>query len=541
MAMSLLFMVLSCQEVDVDSPQIGEELDDDSLSSNVVPGRYIVTLHDNATNFRRSDRYEDVQIGVRNLGHEMLSRNNISSEKLKAVYGHAITGFTLELTTEELRVLRRDSRVRRIEPDVFIPNEYNLRKTPPGQDKPKEDEGGNEEPEVQDPEPGTGGTVQNEAPKYLDRIDQRQLPLNETYIYTATGKGVNAYFPPGLIWEDYPEEFEDRVFNIDSIGIEDHRISTSTTMALVAGGRTFGSAKDLNLIGVRTYQRETDADKEIYISSLIEAYDWIVANGVRPGIVQINLVGPIENQAYYTALENLYHAGFSLFSSSGAWMENACTWSNNYKPYVFTVGMADLEDTKQSESNYGKCIDLFAPSTSWQGEPYGYQEEWGNGFTMNPNFVASGLVVGVAAKFLENKPLASPDEVYHFLRSTSTKNIVQLSNSVNNHLLFSGMTVNGAGNIDPERVNFYLDLIGSSTKLRGSNYQVYLKWNPAKHPSGEVDIYENGQKIATSYGGDPHNGGNWLYEVSGRNLPPKSYKICLSGTNKCSNEVTITF
>ncbi|TVP43537.1 MAG: hypothetical protein EA341_18040, partial [Mongoliibacter sp.] len=265
--MIALFMFFSCQDLNLEDPQAEDPISLEGNETNFVPGRYIVTLHDNAINSRRSDRYEDVQAGVRNLSQEMLTRNNIPREKLKAVYGHAITGFTLELTSDELKALRRDSRVKSIEQDIFIPDSYNLRKTPPGQEKPKEGDGEEDDSNPQDPEPGTGGTIQHDAPKYLDRIDQRQLPLNDTYSYTATGKGVNAYFPPGLIWEDYPEEFENRVFNIDSIGIQDHRISPSTNMALVAGGRTFGSAKDLNLLGVRTYHSDTEFDEAVYISS----------------------------------------------------------------------------------------------------------------------------------------------------------------------------------------------------------------------------------------------------------------------------------
>jgi len=545
-----VLMVFSCQDLNLEDRKMEDLSKLDQAMSNVVPGRYIVTLHSNTINFRLSDKYEDVQAGMRKIASDILIRYEVSPEKIQAVYGHAITGFTLELTAKEYQLLSQDDQIKSIEPDSYISESYNQRKTPPGQDKPKEEDGGGgdsgdsgTEPSDPDPsEPNPGGTIQNDAPKYLDRIDQRSLPLNGIYSYNETASGVAAYIPYGLIWTDFEHELPKvRISNINLTKEEKEENGSSTNTAIVVGGINYGPAKGIQLVGIKAFESSFEGDQGEAISNIIKVYDEILAKGKKPAVVITSIMRDNPGTAYFSALKNLYDAGYPLFVSSGAWMEDACTWASSFSPYVFTVGMARIDDTKTTYSNYGTCIDLFATSTDWGHEQDGYNEEWMPGFGMNPNFVAVGLAAGVAAKFLERNPNASPDEVYQFLRNTATKNVVKLSNSVNNHLLFSGMTMDGAGNIDPSRINHVMDLLGSSRKLPRNIHQVILEWNPITNPSGEVDVYENGKRIAKAYNGDSWNGGNWFYDVSGKNLSPRTYKICLSGTNKCSNEVVINF
>ncbi|EOZ95157.1 serine proteinase [Indibacter alkaliphilus LW1] len=532
----LIFFTFSCQDLNLEDLPLAEEADlEGSLS--YVPDRYIVTLNDQNPNLRRKGRYEDVQHEIRVLGQEILSKNGIQRERIKSVYGHALTGFAAKLSSDELRRLRADSRIKSIEQDVFVSSSFNERRIPPGQDKPKEEEPSSPEPDQPGGEdPIFGGNIQNNPPKYLDRIDQRALPLNDVFSYENTGEGVTVYIPVGSIWEQN-DGMNDRVENIFLTGNEDESSGVTTNKALTTGGFHFGSAKGVNLVGVRTY--DGCCNEELYLSAILEAHDWILANGKRPGIVLINLVGPIESPAFISSLESLYNAGFSLFSSAGAWLEDACTWASSKTPYVFTVGLANLQDESQSTSNYGDCIDLFTTTTDWSHLPDAYEETLEGRFSFNPNFVAVGVAAGVAATYLEKNPTSSPEEVYQFLRNTSTKNVVKFSNSKNNHLLYNGMSMTGAGDIDPARSNFQLDLAGSSVNYRGNNHRIELKWRPIKNASGITDIYENGKLLVSlSHGIDS---GLFYHEVSGRNLAPRKYKICLSGTSLCSNEVTVTF
>jgi hypothetical protein len=568
----MVLLVFSCQDLNLED-KLDEVAVPDNLTSNLVPGRYIVTLHSNEINFRKSDKYEDVQSSMRKIASEMLVRYNIEPEKVKAVYGHALSGFTVELTDDEYRMLRKNPKIKSIEQDSYILDSYNQmpskysnlasveqdsdvldafnqRQTPPGKDKPKDDGGGDGGTEPSDPDPtdpSDGGIIQNDAPKYLDRINQRNLPLDNIYSYNSSGTGVNVYIP-GFFIVDVPGELDGRIVNIDIIQENknyDEPNKAITEKALLVGGTTFGPAKNVTLFGLQVYREISNSPE--FISELISAYDWILANGEAPGIVVTQLVRETQNSTYFESLEKLYHAGFSLFTSAGGWAEDACTWASSYSPYVFTVGMARIDDTKGVSSNYGDCVDLFTTTTDWRTGPDNYTESWTDETIMNPNFIAGSVAAGIAAKYLEGNPNASPEEVYQFLRSTSTKNKVRFSNSVNNHLLYSGMTMEGAGIIDPNRVNYTLDLEGTNRKIRGNDYQVELKWNPIILQTGSqiepIDLFENGNLIGTFQDciGCFEHQIIYRINVSGRNLPPRTYKICLSGTNKCSNEVTLTF
>lgn len=553
----MVLMVFSCQDLNVDESKMESLSKLDRTASNFVPGRYIVTLHSNEINFRKSDKYEDVQVGMRKIANEMLIRYNIEPEKLKAVYGHALSGFTLELAEDEYRKLSKDPKIKTIELDSYILDDYNVldnynileaysqRKTPPGKDKPQDGDGGDGGTEPSDPnpsDPGDGGTIQNDAPKYLDRINQRKLPLDNIYSYNSSGMGVNVYIP-GFFIVDESGELDGRIINVDIIGDEknyDEPNRIPTLMALLVGGNTYGPAKNVTLFGLQVFKEQVNSPN--FLSEYISGLDWILANGERPGVVILVQLRDIDNPAYFSSLESLYNAGFSLFTNAGAWAEDACKWAGSYSPYVFTVGMARIDDTKQRSSNYGDCIDLFTTATDDGLGPNDYNE---NGFPSS--WVVSSVAAGVAAKFLEQNPTASPNEVYQFLRNTSTKNVVKLSNSINNHLLYSGMTMEGAGEIDPNRINYFMDLEAESTKLKGNNYEVQLRWNPlvleTRWSPEPIDIYENGNFIMGYQDGQKSSFYASVYnlQVSGRNLPPRTYKICLSGTNKCSNEVIVTF
>ncbi|EKB48230.1 S8 family serine peptidase [Cecembia lonarensis] len=545
----MVLMVFSCQDLNMDDHKIQDVSIMDEISSNIVPGKYIVTLHSNHINFRKSDNYEDVQAGMRKIANDILIRYDVNPEKIDAVYGHALTGFSLTLTDNEFQLLSQDRDIKIIEPDIYILESYNQRRIPPGQNKPKEEEEEEEkegdnpdpvDPGPTDPNPPVG-SVQNNAPKYLDRIDQRALPLNGTYTYTKSGAGVTAYIPYGLISTEFTQDLGNRFSNINLTNDSTEINGSSTNSAIVIGGTTYGPAKGVNLVGIKSLESTYNGDYAETVSNIIKVYDEILAQNKKPAVVITWLLRENPGTAYFTAIKNLYNAGYPLFVSAGAWGEDACTWASSYSPYVFIVGMARIDDTKSASSNYGSCIDLFATSTDWGHDPDGYNEEWMPGFGINPNFLAPGLAAGVAAKFLEENTGASPSEVYQFLRNTSTKNVVKFSNSLHNHLLFSGLSMEGAGQIDPNRTKFYLDLAGSSSRIRGNNYQVILEWNIVRESEYLMDVYEDGVKVTTISGGNFFRTTKFFYHVSGNNLAPRTYKICLPGTNKCSNEVVIEF
>ncbi|EOZ95160.1 peptidase S8 and S53, subtilisin, kexin, sedolisin [Indibacter alkaliphilus LW1] len=205
-----MFWSFSCQDVMMEEPQmVQEQLD--GLDSSVVPGRYIVSLHSNELNFRKSDRYEDVQESMRIYGNEVLMRSGIRDKRLHAVYGHVFQGFTVDLSREEYTALSKDPQVRSITQDRVSLNSQIMRNNNPN----KGGGGSNPDPE---PEPDPVGP----SPEwYLDRIDQRGLPLDNKFTPAADGNGVTVYlletlFDPSL------DEFEGRARIVEiSEGRED--------------------------------------------------------------------------------------------------------------------------------------------------------------------------------------------------------------------------------------------------------------------------------------------------------------------------------
>jgi len=130
--------------------------------------------------------------------------------------------------------------------------------------------------------------------------------------------------------------------------------------------------------------------------------------------------------------------------------------------------------------------------------------------------------------------MATPQQVYDFLTETSTKNKVGFSGSLHNHILFSGLNTIGAGEIDPKRVNYAFDLMATVQKAKGNTYSVNLRWSNTA--SSILDLFENGVKI-----GEVQNTESYRFEVTGKNLPTKTYKLCVPGTSQCSNNVTVYF
>jgi hypothetical protein len=525
-------LVFSCQEIQTDPPT---QLTDDlrvNEGSGLVPGMYIVTLHDNSKelngfSFRKSGSYEDMQSGMRKVAVDVVRKHQLSSENIKTVFGSALTGFTVFLSENELAELRKDPSVKSIVQDRYMVGAQSMRKTSPGK-------GGGSEPEP-DPQPEPVIPV----PWNLDRIDQRSLPLDGKYLPPNPAYTVIAYIIGSAINLNHVE-FEGRATNVDltngGVGFTNPN-PLATEIAGVIGGKKVGAAKGINLIGVVSYtQNSYGSDQEGILSEMLTGLDWIHANATKPSVVYLPASGPKDNiSAELLALINntldaLFDKGLSIFAVAGSQNEDACTWLFPSHPGVFTTGMTDKNDYIRLNSNYGSCIDVFAPGVEIltadgltnDGYRYG-----------NPVVITTAQTMGVAAMYLQTNPTASPQQVYDFLKATSTKNVVKLAKSPNNHLLFSGLNTTGAGQIDPSS-NYDFELIGSSVKVSGTTWRVNLRWTPIE--GDRLTLFVDGVE-----NGSIQNSGNFSLEVKGKTIAPKTYKLCVPGTTNCSNTVTVNF
>jgi len=291
----------------------------------------------------------------------------------------------------------------------------------------------------------------------LDRIDQRALPLNSTYTYDFTGAGVTAYIIDTGIRYSH-QEFEGRaslgldVFAADpadavlydrSGDCDGHGTHVSGTV----GGKTYGVAKQVKLVGIRVLNCAgygSDAD-------VIAGMDWVAKNATLPAVANMSLGDVIPTKTLGTngpvddAVKAIVASGVTLAVAAGNGWGNgtvgadACMFPIANVPEAITVGASTATDARTSWSNYGACIDIFAPGSAVVSATFDSDVSSGS---KSGTSMSSPHVAGAAALVLQQAPGLTPAEVRNYLVDQSTKNIVTpvtLNNghTMNSHLLYS--------------------------------------------------------------------------------------------------------
>jgi subtilisin family serine protease len=280
----------------------------------------------------------------------------------------------------------------------------------------------------------------------LDRVDQRSRTLDGLYHYTATGAGVTAYVVDTGILLGHTE-FEGRAsteFNaFPDLGDECN--GHGTHVAGTIGGKTYGVAKDVTLVSVRVFPCIGETPDSVIIWGLEQMILDHPAD--TPAVANMSFSGPI-NQALDDAVQNVIEDGISVVIAAGNGTLNdwkavdACGFSPGRVAAAMTMGATTSKDMKASFSNYGPCVDWFAPGASitsaydWQNDDPATMDAIA---TMNGTSMATPHTVGVAALYLEKHQDAVPAVVRDALYAATTKGIVKSSRSTNNHLLFSGV------------------------------------------------------------------------------------------------------
>lgn len=520
-SLMIIFFAVSCQDLNEESPNENDTKEIIASNGDLIPGKYIVVLHDTKINYRKSARYEENQASMRKIATDISVKYKVLPEKITRVYTNVLSGFAIDLEDEELQLMRKDPSIKYIEQDAYGYASFQ-KKSPPGK-SPKDP---SDPTDPVDPLTSTSSWG-------LDRIDQRSLPLDQSFSTPATGKGVTVYIMDSGILTDH-QEFQGRAFlGYDSaLGelVQDCH-GHGTHVAGIVGGATTGVARDVELVSVKvlgTLDPDLPCEGRGAYSQWIDALDWIIANAKRPAIVNMSLQGG-KSDALNTAIDDVYYAGIPVIVAAGNYRNDASLYSPASAEKAFTVGASASTDQRAGFSNFGDAVKLFAPGENILSASINSTSS----FTYNSGTsMATPYAVGVAALFLETNPTASPQQVYDFLMETSTKNKIALSGSVNNHLLFSGLNDIDAGQTDPNQGDF--ELIGTSEKFRGGEYLVNLNWSPI------VGIDTFGLYVDGVREMEVQNYGITL-KVSGGKIPPKTYQICVPGTSQCTNTVTVSF
>jgi subtilisin family serine protease len=386
-------IINDANDLSSETPSYGEM--DKKNGQSKVENSYIVVLKNNSNasgNARAAERSTGGKVGF--------------------VYNNALKGYSIQLppqaSTRALEALRNNPNVEFIEEDKEV---YAL------------------------------GTQTN-ATWGLDRIDQQSLPLDGLYNYENTAGNVTAYILDTGINYSHTDFSGRASFGFDAYGGDGTDCDGhGTHVAGTVGGDTWGVAKNVQLVAVRVL----DCNGSGTYSGVIAGIDWVTANASGPSVANMSLGGGFSS-SLNTAVKNSVEAGITYAVSAGNENTDACTKSPASTQEAITVGSTSSSDARSSFSNYGSCVDIFAPGSGITSAWIGSNSATA---TLSGTSMAAPHVAGVAALYLQTNTAASPADVYTALFNNSTKNIVTNSSTENNHLLYSVFGSDDGGGTDP--------------------------------------------------------------------------------------------
>jgi len=343
--------------------------------------RYIIRFADN-----ENDIDEDKELADNNA-------------RLKQRFSKAFNGAVADMTTVQAAVLRRSARVLWVEEDKRVATQATV-----------------------SPTPSWG----------LDRIDQRGEVPSNSYTFATNGSGVSVYVIDTGIYTSH-SAFTGRTrigfdaFGGNGLDCNGH----GTHVAGTAGGSRYGVAPAASLVSVRVL----DCTGAGSLSGVIAGIDWVINDHVSgPAVINLSL-GSGKSASLESAVDRAFNDGITVVSAAGNSNVDACTTSPaGNKPSGLTVGATTITDARASYSNFGACLDLFAPGSdivsAGISSPTATSVQSGTS-------MAAPHVAGLAARYLSAATTATPSQVMTAIMNATT-----------------GSAVTGAGTLSPNRLAY---------------------------------------------------------------------------------------
>ncbi|MGI2898620.1 S8 family peptidase [Shewanella algae] len=350
----------------------------------------------------------------------------------------------------------------------------------------------------------------------LDRIDQRDLPLNSNYHYDYDGSGVTAFVIDTGVRNTH-NEFGGRASSgydfIDNDNDSSDCNGHGTHVAGTIGGSTYGVAKNVNIVGVRVLNCSGSGTN----SGVISGINWVKNNAQGPSVANMSLGGGA-SQALDDAVNAAVAAGISFVVAAGNDNSNACNYSPARAANAVTVGSTTSTDSRSSFSNYGTCLDIYAPGSSITSAWYNSNSATN---TISGTSMASPHVAGVAALYLAENPALSPTQLTNLLVSrASSGKVGDAKTGSPNKLLYSlAGDDGGCGNDCPSDDTPLDNGVGISVSgVQGSSNYFYIDVPAGAADlnidlaggSGDADLYvsQGSKPTFNSYQCRPYKSGN---------------------------------
>ncbi|MFG2040415.1 S8 family peptidase [Dactylosporangium sp. NPDC048998] len=264
----------------------------------------------------------------------------------------------------------------------------------------------------------------------LDRIDQRNLPLNGSYTYPNTASTVRAYIIDTGIRTTHSDFGGRASWGTNTVdGNNTDCNGHGTHVAGTVGGNTYGVAKGVRLIAVKVLNCAGSGTT----TGVVNGINWVTSNAVKPAVANMSLGGGAST-AIDNAVTNSVNSGVTYAVAAGNDGLNACNYSPARVSSAITVGATTSTDARASYSNYGTCVNIFAPGSS-------ITSDWNTSDTatntISGTSMATPHVTGAAALVLGANPSYTPAQVSSYLTSNATSGVVGSPGSGSpNRLLF---------------------------------------------------------------------------------------------------------